>query len=668
MAEDEPGLEAIADDTPRWRRILPFVLAALFSLALGLFIYQSNRAADLRERAVALQRHSYQVMLQTKTVEAAIGNAEALLARFAISHDETVGRQFQDMWDKAGRELTALERATRTIPEQRATVGRLREAMDARGKTLIEIARRVRSRQALGRLGESRNEPSVIAMNHALARLIAFENDRQARHSVQVNRTESRIDFLNDSSMFIGLGLLAATIGALWFANVALNERLFARRLAQAEAARVDDLETAVLERTQQLREANAQLHSEMEERSQAERSLRQLQKMEALGSLTGGIAHDFNNMLAVVMGGIDIARRQLGRDPEKAAQHLDSAMEGAHHASALIERLLAFARSEPLLPDRIEPDTLIAGMKDLITRAIGAGIEVVLELDAGDWLLWADRAQLESALLNMAINARDAMDGRGKLTIATGRTTLKENEIGQCTAGDYVSITVTDTGCGMTPEVMERVFEPFFTTKPMGKGTGLGLSQIFGFVSQCRGTVDLQSEPGAGTTIRLLLPRLLPDAGFATIQEAGATAAANLVSLPEVPEQPLTIMVVEDDARVLRSTMAALAALGHEAIACDHPDQAGESLAAHPEIALILSDIMMPGMSGPEMVEALRPVIADRPVIFVTGFAGDQDARTQLSGYPVLRKPFTVQQLAGAISEAMAGRVQPASAAPPAV
>jgi len=214
----------------------------------------------------------------------------------------------------------------------------------------------------------------------------------------------------------------------------------------------------------------------------------------------------------------------------------------------------------------------------------------------------------------------------------------------------------------------MERVFEPFFTTKPMGKGTGLGLSQIFGFVSQCRGTVDLQSEPGAGTTIRLLLPRLLPDAGFATIQEAGATAAANLVSLPEVPEQPLTIMVVEDDARVLRSTMAALAALGHEAIACDHPDQAGESLAAHPEIALILSDIMMPGMSGPEMVEALRPVIADRPVIFVTGFAGDQDARTQLSGYPVLRKPFTVQQLAGAISEAMAGRVQPASAAPPAV
>jgi len=665
MAGDAEGLDAIADETPRWRRFVPFVVAALFSIALGLFIYQSNRAADLRERAVALQRHSYQVMLQARIVDASISKAEALLARYAISHDDAVGRQFQDVWDRAGRELTALERSTRTIPEQRATVARLRAAMDERGRTLVEIARRVRIGQGLGKLGETRSEPSVIAIDEGLASIVTHENARQARHSVQVDRTESRIDFLNDSSMLLGLGLLAATIGALWFANVALNERLFARRLAQAEAARVDDLETAVLERTQQLREANVQLHREMEERSQAERSLRQLQKMEALGALTGGIAHDFNNMLAVVMGGIDIARRQIGRDPDKAAQHLDSAMEGAHHASALIERLLAFARSEPLLPDRIEPDRLIAGMKDLITRAIGAGVEVVLDLDAGDWPLWADRAQLESALLNMAINARDAMDGRGTLTIATGRATLRENEIGQCAAGDYVSLMVRDTGCGMTPEVMERVFEPFFTTKPMGKGTGLGLSQIFGFVSQCRGTVDLQSEPGVGTTLRLLLPRLHEDDGFATIQDADAPAET-LVTFSERPEDELTIMVVEDDARVLRSTLAALAALGHEAIACDHPEHAADLLGAHPEIAVILSDVMMPGMTGPEMIDALRPVIAERPVIFVTGFAGDRTTRAQLAGYPVLRKPFTVQQLAGAIGEAMASRPQ-ASMTPPA-
>jgi len=654
MVRDTDSLEGSTDEPPRWRRIVPFAFAVVFSLALGLFIYQSNHAADLRERAVALQRHSYQVMLQARTVEAAIGNAEALLARFVISHDESVGRQFQDMWDRAGRELTALERATRTIPEQRATVARLRAAMNARGRTLVEIARRVRSRQALGQLGESRNEPSITAMNAALARLIAFENDRQARHSVQVDRTESRIDFLNDSSLFVGFGLLAATIGALWFANVALNERLFARRLAQAEAARVDDLETAVLERTRQLREANVQLQREMEERSQAERSLRHLQKMEALGALTGGIAHDFNNMLAVVMGGIDVARRQIGRDPDKAAQHLDSAMEGAHHASALIERLLAFARSEPLLPDRIEPDRLIAGMEDLIRRAIGAGIEVTLDLDAGDWLLWADRAQLESALLNMAINARDAMDGRGKLAIATDRVTLREHEIGQCTAGDHVRITVRDTGCGMTPDVMERVFEPFFTTKPLGKGTGLGLSQIFGFVSQCRGTVALESEVGKGTTIRLLLPRLREEAGFAALQEVGSAIA----EAGDMPARSLLILAVEDDPRVLRSTMAALAALGHETIACGMPEEAAGLLADHPDIVLILSDVMMPGMTGPEMVEALQPAIGDRPVIFVTGFAGDQSKRAQLAGYPLLRKPFTVQQLAQAISEAMAGRM----------
>jgi len=667
MAGDTEGLDAIVEESPRWRRFIPFVVAAICSIALGLFIYQSNRAADLRERAVALQRHSYQVILQTRTVEASVGNAEALLARFVIGHDEAVGRQFQDMWDKASRELTALERATRTIPEQRATVARLRAAMSERGKTLIEIARRVRSRQAIGRLGEAGNEPSIVAMNEALARLIAFENARQARHSVQVSRTESRIDFLNDSSMLIGLGLLAATIGALWFANVALNERLFARRLALAEAARVDDLETAVLERTHQLREANAQLYQEMEERSQAERSLRQLQKMEALGALTGGIAHDFNNMLAVVMGGIDVARRQVGRDPDKAVHHLDSAMEGAHHASALIDRLLAFARAEPLLPDRIEPDRLITGMEDLISRAIGASVQVVLDLDAGDWLLWADRAQLESALLNMAINARDAMEGRGTLTIATGRVTIDTPENGQCPPGDYVSLTVRDTGCGMTPDVMERVFEPFYTTKALGKGTGLGLSQIFGFVSQCRGTVDLQSEPDVGTTIRLLLPRLRENAGFDTVQDAPGGNVAEAAPLPEALEQDLVIMVVEDDARVLRSTTAALAALGHQAIACDHPDHAAGLLAAHPQIALILSDVMMPGTSGPEMIAALGAVVAERPVIFVTGFAGDKGTQAQLSGYPVLRKPFTVQQLADAINEAMAGQPAPRGLASPA-
>jgi signal transduction histidine kinase/CheY-like chemotaxis protein len=662
MAEDAAGLDDAADDLPRWRRFVPFVLAIIFAAALGFLIYLADNASEQRDRAIALQRHSYQVMLQAKTVEAKIGNAETLLARYVLSHEAAVGRQFQDEWATAQRELVALERSTRNNAQQRNAVAELRAAMTERGATLTEIALRVRYDQALGALGQleaTRKEASVRGIADALKAIVDLAERERARHNLQVESSEYRVDRLNDSYGIIGLGMLAAAAAALWFANSALNERIFARRLAAAEAARVDDLEVAVLQRTEQLREANARLQREMEERLQAEQSLRQLQKMEALGKLTGGIAHDFNNMLAVVIGGIDVARRTLARNPTKAATHLDSAIEGANHAAALIERLLAFARAEPLLPNRLDIDALIAGMEDLIARAIGTSIKVELALDAGEWAIWVDRAQLESALVNMAINARDAMDGRGTLTIGTRCMTLAEREIGQCSAGDYVCLTVADTGSGMTPDVLERVFEPFFTTKAVGKGTGLGMSQIFGFVSQCRGAIDIRSAPGEGTSIRLLLPRMVRDQDFATIRETPVAAGpvANDDALLEGSQPSLTILVVEDDPRVLRSTMAALAALGHIGLDCDHPAKAADLLASRPEIALILSDVLMPDMSGPEMIEALGAAVTGLPVIFVTGFAGDKGLAAQIAGFPILRKPFTVSQLADAIGEALATR-----------
>jgi len=652
MAERGEGLDGMTDETPLWRRVVPLGLAIVFALALGLLIYLAGHASTARERAVALQRHSYLVMLQAKTVEAKIGNAEALLARYVVSHDAAIGRQFQDEWATAERELTALERSTRNSPGQAGAVARLRAAMVERGATLTEIALRVRYNQALGALGQleaTRKDSSVRVIAQELASVVALQERERRRHDAQVDRSELRIDRLNDSYGIVGLGLLTAVLAALWFAHSARAERVFARRLALAEAARVDDLEAAVEQRTEQLRDANAKLQHEMEERLHAEQSLRQLQKMEALGKLTGGIAHDFNNMLAVVVGGIDVARRQIGKNPEKAIAHLDSAIEGANHAAALIERLLAFARSEPLRPDRIDPDALIVRMEDLIARAIGAGIKVELDLDAGDWAIWADRAQLESALINMAINARDAMDGRGTLTIITRRMTLREREIGQCAAGDHVSLTVTDTGCGMTPAVLERVFEPFFTTKAVGKGTGLGLSQIFGLVNQCHGAIDIKSTPGEGTSVQLLFPRRT-----ATLP-AGEQLAGPLQAGEQTAAAALRIMVVEDDPRVLRATLAALATLGHSGIACDHPGKAADLLAAHPDIALILSDVLMPDMSGPEMIAALGDIITDKPVIFVTGFAGDKATAAQLAGHPLLRKPFTITQLAAAIDKVMA-------------
>ena len=336
-------------------------------------------------------------------------------------------------------------------------------------------------------------------------------------------------------------------------------------------------------------------------------------------------------------------------RIPERAAAHLDSAIEGANHAAALIERLLAFARSEPLRPDRIDPDALILHMEELIARAIGTGVRVELDLDAGDWSVWAERSQLESALINMAINARDAMDERGTITITTRRVTLRAREIGQCAAGDYVSLTVTDSGSGMTPQVLERVFEPFFTTKGIGKGTGLGLSQIFGFVNQCQGAVDIRSTPGEGTSVQLLLPRMM------RAQAADVSAPAAPDEAP-TPAAPMRILVVEDDARVLRATLDALATLGHDGIACDEPAKAAGLLAAHPDIDLILSDVLMPEMTGPEMIAALGDRVAHLPVVFVTGFAGDKETAAQIVGrYPLLRKPFTLAQLAATIDQAAA-------------
>jgi CheY-like chemotaxis protein len=396
---------------------------------------------------------------------------------------------------------------------------------------------------------------------------------------------------------------------------------------------------------------------------------------MEAIGKLTGGIAHDFNNMLAVVVSGIDLAKETLVRDLARTQRHLDSAMEGATRAATLTDRLLAYARSEPLKSARVDVDGLVIGMRDLIHRATDDGIAVVLELNAGGWCIRSEEAQLENALLNLAINARDAMEGRGTLAIATRQVTLARDEIGQSAAGDYVCLSINDTGSGMPPEVMERIFEPFFTTKPVGKGTGLGLSQIFGFVRQSGGEIDVQSAIGLGTTFQIFLPRDTRD-GSEIEASSGSTppqvsAAAAMLSAMEdatrdqailddalyEDENPTTgnlILVVEDDPRVLRSTLAALQALGYRGISCDHPRKAADLLAANPGISLILSDVLMPDMTGPEMIMALGDIAKLRPIVFVTGFAGEGERAAQVAEFPTLRKPFTLVQLGAAVEDAL--------------
>jgi CheY-like chemotaxis protein len=254
---------------------------------------------------------------------------------------------------------------------------------------------------------------------------------------------------------------------------------------------------------------------------------------------------------------------------------------------------------------------------------------------------------QIENAILNLAVNARDAMHGRGTLTIATGCTTLAESAVEHCAPGDHVTIAVTDTGTGMEPAIAERVFEPFFTTKPVGKGTGLGLSQIFGMVRQIGGGIAIDTAPGRGTTVTLYLPR---------DTSAPVAAAAEPAALVTGKRDALSILVVEDDPRVLAATMGALEELGHQAVSCDDPLAAPAMLEHHPEVDLVISDVLMPRQTGPEMVAGLTARFPHLAVLFVTGFAGEANAET-FGDHVLLRKPFTLAKLEAAIDTAMARR-----------
>jgi CheY-like chemotaxis protein len=373
---------------------------------------------------------------------------------------------------------------------------------------------------------------------------------------------------------------------------------------------------------------------------------------MEAVGQRTGGIAHDFNNMLAVVVGGIDLALRRLSGPRREVMMHLNNAMEGATRAAALTRRLLSFARSEPLLPERVDSNELIGGMSDLLDRTLGEQIQIDLDVDPAAWPIYVDPHQFENAIVNLAVNARDAMDGRGMMRIATQNVTLAANEVGDIRPGDYVRISVSDTGCGMPPDVLERAFEPFFTTKPVGKGTGLGLSQIFGFAHESGGEVGIESTVGRGTTVSIFLPRtevaapirLHPAAqrGERDVHVAGAR-----------------ILLVEDDPRVRTATVGALEDLDYEPVACGSGAEAIDLFNAQ-MFDLVITDVIMPEMTGPELIRHLKTTSPhDFAVLFVTGYVGEGET-DDLRGYELLRKPFTVGALASAVAAALARTSEP--------
>ena len=416
-------------------------------------------------------------------------------------------------------------------------------------------------------------------------------------------------------------------------------------QVAAEEALRElnDNLERRVAERTRELAEANQRLQVEMSERERAEEALRHAQKMEAIGQLTGGIAHDFNNMLTGVLGALDLIERRLasGRFAD-LKRYLTAAQTSANRAAALTHRLLAFARRQSLDPQPVDVNQMVMSMEEMLRRTMAEQIQLDIQLEDDPWLAFSDAHQLENALLNLAINARDAMLSGGRLNIRTGRVHISDAEPDRPAPGDYVTLSVADTGIGMPPNVVAKAFDPFFTTKPIGQGTGLGLSMVYGFVKQTGGHVRIDSTVGSGTEITLFLPRSQVEA-----DEVAQPAP------PEVARAPAarpgeTVLVVEDETAVRMLIIEVLEELGYRVLPAPDDMSALAYLRSAQRIDLLVSDFGLPGLNGRQLAEIAREVRPDLGVLIVTGYAPQAQVRGEFlgPGMDMLAKPFNIDEL----------------------
>ena len=400
-----------------------------------------------------------------------------------------------------------------------------------------------------------------------------------------------------------------------------------------------------------------AKITKDLTERRAADERARQAQKMEGIGQITGGVAHDFNNLLTIIIGNLETLQRNLdGRTPgdDRLLRAADNAMRGARRAETLTQRLLAFARQQPLEPKPVELGRLVTNMSDLLRRTLGEHITVETVLDGGLWRALADPNQLELAILNLAVNARDAMPGGGKLTLETANAYLDDKYAAaqvEVLPGQYVMLAVTDNGSGMPPDVLARAFDPFFTTKDVGHGTGLGLSQVYGFVKQSRGHVKLYSEVGVGTTVKLYLPR---------------AHAVHAVAESE-PDEPVvrgrageTILVVEDDEDVRTYSCETLRDLGYNVLEAKDARAGLELLGRHPEVGVLFTDVGLPGgMNGRELAETARKRKPGIGVLFTTGYARNaivHEGRLE-PGVRLITKPFTRGTLASKLRDILDDR-----------
>ncbi|WP_442753591.1 CHASE3 domain-containing protein [Methylocystis sp. JAN1] len=594
------------------------------------------RTEEHRRNSGSLVRHTLEVESALHKLNSAVRRAESEERGYVINRDK---KNFSPATDLAGgieQQLTEIGALVADNPEQSERLARLRPLLRERTALLerkLALMNAGRFNEATEIVRTGRGKALMDQIDALINEMVSFEEELYRQRDERLARA-------NDS--------LQSAIGVMivLLAGVAA----FAVFLAQKQI-------TALRKSSDALKLAYNELVGESTKRSALEAQLRQSQKLEALGHLAGGIAHDFNNMLGVIVASLNILRRKLRREEADAEQMIDSALDGADRAAKLVRRLLAFSRIQPLSPTPLDANQLVTGMSSILHRTLGAPIQLATSLGKDLWLTRVDANELESAILNLAVNARDAMPIGGQLTIETANVELDEHyaaENPEAKVGQYVVLSVSDTGAGMPSDVVAKAFDPFFTTKPIGKGTGLGLSQAHGFVKQSGGHIKIYSEVGHGTCVKLYLPRYVE---------------ANEKAEPPPPEPKQEdfprgrpeeiVLIVEDDESALRATSQGVRELGYTVLEATSGEEAIQIIRARHDISLMITDVFMPGMDGARLAREAVFRRHSLHVLFITGYSQHAIMRNGLLDPDVnlLTKPFTLAQIARKIRDALDGK-----------
>jgi signal transduction histidine kinase len=597
-------------------------ITVLAGVLVGAAFWLAARARTEQEWV----RHTMLVRNQVTAVLTLVQRAESGQRGYLLTGRESYLAPYQSAIDKLPPALDATAALVVDNPQQQHAVGRL-------SQLIADKLRELRATIDAHKAGQ---------VDTAL-RLVNTDEGAQAMDEIrqfvsQIDAEEDRLLALRQSSLTtaglllqIGAAIALLLICVLGGLTNYLTRRSFA----------------ALLSARDQLVITNQALLEQASQRERAESQLRQAQKMEAIGQLTGGIAHDFNNMLGVIAGSLDLMQRRLKSGAGGIERFIETAKTATERGAALTHRLLAFARQQPLAPQPIDISRMIAGMSDLLRSTLGEHFQVEIVSAGGLWTTNADAHQLESAILNIAINARDAMPEGGKITIETGNAYLDDaycRQHADVNPGQFVMVAISDTGTGMKPDVVARAFDPFFTTKPAGSGTGLGLSQVYGFVKQSRGHIKIYSELDSGTTVKIYLPRLIHGE-----PKDAKIAPPRAVKMGDASE---TILVVEDDPLVRRLTTEALRELGYTVFDSDSASNACAILERVPEIKLLFTDVVMPEVNGKKLADEALRLRPDIKVLYTTGYTPNAVVHGGMLDADVhfLSKPFTLDQLAAKV------------------